>query len=168
LPQDNEKRGTMRKMNVLARRLVMLFLPVVAAVSLAAPASAASSTPTRWVTVGADGSVSVADTGSPVAPLQLRSYISNENASGLGVSKDYVDGPYQAILPGNRRTDGTPLYWSRAVSFYVGVGYCADAWFYQGGWKFTRTWAGPVEVLTPQTIPGEAVARWAIRNIRIC
>jgi hypothetical protein len=154
----------MRKLNVLARRLVLLFLPVVAAISLAAPVNAASSTPV----VRADGAVSAADTGSPVAPLQLRSYISNENASGLGVSRDYVDSLYQAILPGHRRTDGDPHYWTRAVSFYVGPGYCADAWAFEGLWLFTRTWRGPVKVFTPQTIAGESVARWAIRNIRKC
>lgn len=158
----------MRKMNVLARRLVMLFLPVVAAVSLTAPASATSSTPTQWLTVGADGSFSVADTGSPVAPLQLTSYISNDNPTGIGVSRDYVDAPYQAILSGYRSTNGDPLYWSRGVSFYIGVGYCADPWFYQGGWKSTRTWKGPVKVLTPQAIPGEIIARWTIRYIRPC
>lgn len=158
----------MRTTKVLARRLVMLFLPVVAAISLVAPASAESNTSTRWLTVGTDGSVSAADTGSPVTPLALTSYISNENATGIGVSKDNVAGNYQAILPGHRRTDGTPLYWSRALSFYIGVGYCADAYYWAGAWRFGAAFRGPLEVFTDQTIPGETVARWAVRYIRRC
>ena len=152
----------MSKMNVLARRLVTLLLPVVAAISSAAPASAASSTPTRWPAVVAEGQAA-----DGVTPLQLRSYISNETANPIGVSKDYVTGHYQALLLGHRRTDGTPLYWSRAVSFYVGPGYCVDAYYYQSGaWRYYLTVVGMQEYAVPQTIPGEAVARWALRNTR--
>ncbi|OXM60824.1 hypothetical protein CF165_40800 [Amycolatopsis vastitatis] len=147
----------------------MLMLPVVAAIAAAVPASAAAGPATRWLTVNADHSVSAADTGSAVTPLALTSYISNENTIGIGVSRDNVAGGYQAILPAHRRTDGSPLYWSRAVSFYIGAGGCADAkYFASGAWRPAGSFRGPVEVLTDQTIPGESVARWAVSNHRAC
>ncbi|MER5265026.1 hypothetical protein ABTZ99_23405 [Actinosynnema sp. NPDC002837] len=154
----------MRKTNILARGLAVLFLSVVAAISLVAPASAA---PTADA-VDAGGPVPAA--GSTVAPLQLISYISNETSISIGVSKDNVAGSYQALLPAHRRTDGSPLYWSRALSFYVGAGgYCADAWFYDAGaWHPYVTVKGPLEYFVPQTVIGESVARWAVRNHRRC
>ncbi|MFE2758215.1 hypothetical protein ACFXGA_40080 [Actinosynnema sp. NPDC059335] len=157
----------MRKINVLARRLVLLFLPVVAATSLAVPANAEPGAPARWLAVAADGTASIADAGPAVAPLALTSYISNETANGIGVSRDDVAGNYQAILAGHRRTDDAPLNWSRAMSFYVGPGYCVDAWFYwNGAWRFGVSAPGAREYLVDQTIEGQSVARWALRNTR--
>lgn len=154
----------MRKINILTRGLVMLVLPALAAIAAAVPASAASSPATRWLTVNADHSVSAADTGPSVTPLALTSYISNETNIGTGVSQDDTAGAYQAILAPHRRTDDSPLYWSRAVSFYIGTGACGEAWFYQSGaWRYAGTFTGPVEVFTDQTISGESVARWAVR-----
>ncbi|MGI5499711.1 hypothetical protein [Lentzea sp. CA-135723] len=103
-----------------------------------------------------------------ITPLQVTSYISNQTNISVGVSKDNVAGPYQALLPANRRTDGSPLYWSRAVSFYVGAGSCVDAWGYHGGaWRFQRTVAG-AEEFAIKPLPGESVARWELRNHRRC
>ncbi|MET9229988.1 hypothetical protein [Lentzea sp. NPDC003310] len=139
----------MTKSNVLTRRLAVLVLALAAVFGAAAPASAAPA--------------------SEVAPLQLLSYISNETGISIGVSKDNVAGNYQALLPAHRRTDGSPLYWSRALSFYVGAGSCVQLWYYQAGsWKFSRTWAGAREVFVGQSIAGESVARWALRSHHAC
>ncbi|MDR6593405.1 hypothetical protein ACFFSW_35135 [Saccharothrix longispora] len=132
----------MKKRNVLARRPAVLFLPVIAAISpAAAPANAALSTPA----VEAGGPVPAASAGAAVAPLQPSNYIGNETSIGIGVSKDYVAGAYQAVLPAHWRTDGSPLYWSRVLSFYVGAGaHCVGAWFYEAGaWHPYATVKGP-------------------------
>ncbi|MFJ7046804.1 hypothetical protein ACIQVC_25895 [Streptomyces sp. NPDC101112] len=148
----------------------MLALPVIAMMSLGVPASAAPTTNTQvlMVETGDTSSASGADAG--VAPLAVTSYISNENNIGIGVSKNNTPEPYQAILPGHRRTDGSPLYWDHAHSFYIGPGYCAQAWYWQNNaWRLDprNTLRGPVEA---QIVPisGESVARWAVRYVRAC
>ncbi|NUT51364.1 MAG: hypothetical protein HOV94_29285 [Saccharothrix sp.] len=165
MAQDNWKRATMSKVNALTRRLVVLFLTVVAATSLAAPANAASNSSARWLTVEADGSVSTADTGSPVTPLALTSYISNETNIAVGVSRVDTAAAYTHLVAAHRRTDDPPLSWDQAASFYVGAGgYCIDVWTYQNGaWRFGITVGGPREYLIDQR-----VMRWAVRNFRRC
>ncbi|MGM1058945.1 hypothetical protein [Saccharothrix sp. Mg75] len=154
----------MRKTNTLARTLALLFLPVLAAISLVTPAGATSSTPARWLTVAADGSISAADTGSPVAPLALRTYISNETNVKIGVSQYDNSQDYTHLLAAHRRTDDAPLNWEQAASFYVGGGYCLDVWiFWNGSWQYGTTVRGSREYLIDQS-----VMRWAVKNLRNC
>jgi hypothetical protein len=158
-------------MNHLRKRLAVLALPVVAAMSLGVPATAAPSTDTRVVVAEASDTGSTADARSAVTPQALVSYISNENNIGIGVSRIDRGQNYDAILQPHRRTDGPPLNWDRAQAFYIGAGYCADAWYYQGGWKPSPTAQnvrGPVVVRTQQSISGEATARWAVRDVERC
>ncbi|MFF3713970.1 hypothetical protein [Streptomyces phaeochromogenes] len=152
----------------LGKRLATLALPVVAAMALGFPASAAPNTTTQ-VLVAEAGDTSSAS-GAAVSPQALTSYISNENDIGIGVSQNNTPPLYEAILPGHRRTDGSPLGWDHAYSFYIGPGYCADAWYWQNnGWRFDprNTVKGSKEAQIV-AIPGEAVARWAVRNVRVC
>ncbi|GAA3802218.1 hypothetical protein GCM10023083_41620 [Streptomyces phyllanthi] len=154
----------------------MLALPVVAAMSLGVPASAAPGTSTQVqvqvqvLVAGAGGTASASGAGAAVSPQAVTSYISNENDIGIGVSQNNTPPLYEAILPGHRRTDGSPLGWNHAYSFYIGPGYCADAWYWQNnGWRFDprNTVKGSKEAQIV-AIPGEAVARWAVRNVRAC
>ncbi|MFC4464634.1 hypothetical protein ACFPH6_08705 [Streptomyces xiangluensis] len=159
-------------MNHLRKRLAVLALPVIAAMSLGVPASAAPNTDTRVVVAEASDTGSASDARSAVTPQALVSYISNENSIGIGVTRIDRGQNYDAILQPHRRTDQSPLNWDRAQAFYIGAGYCADAWFFQGsGWHPSPTAQdvrGPAVVRTQQSIPGQAVARWAVRDVKGC
>ncbi|MFE0254672.1 hypothetical protein [Streptomyces sp. NPDC059010] len=157
------------------KRFAVLALPVVAAMSLGASANAAPSTQaspgaeTQWTVQGPDNTVSGPGTASPDAALALVSYVSNETGIGIGVL-NVINGSesYDAILPGHRRTD-TYFGWDRAQGFYVGAGSCVDGYFWNGSrWVFHSTARGPVRVRTDQSIPGQSVARWAVRSHRAC
>ncbi|MDG5808954.1 hypothetical protein P9869_41330 [Streptomyces ossamyceticus] len=152
----------------LGKRLAVLASPVVAAMALSVPASAAPATSTQVLVAGAGDTASAS--GAAVSPQAVTSYISNENDIGIGVSRNNTSPLYEAILPGHRRTDGSPLRWDHAYSFYIGPGYCADAWYWQNnGWRFDprNTVKGSKEAQIV-AIPGETVARWAVRNVRAC
>lgn len=132
------------------RRLAALVVPIVAAISLGAPASATA----------------------VMAPV---SYISNETGIGIGVKNNTNANPlYDAILPAHRRTDGSPLGWSQATAFYIGPGYCAVYRYWQNGaWRPSNGLpanAGTtgVRVWVDQSIAGETTARWAVQSIRAC
>jgi hypothetical protein len=153
------------------RRPALLVLSLIAALSLGVSANAAPNTGGRSVVAEAGGdAVSPSGAGSPAAPLALVSYISNENDIGIGVQRVYTGPGYSAILAGHRRTDGAPLNWDRAESYYIGPGYCADADYWRAGaWHRSRTGdRGPVTVRVQQAITGESVARWAVKNVRSC
>lgn len=132
------------------RRFAVLALAVVTAMSLGVPASAATNA----------GSQSLApEAADPV------SYIWNHSSSqaGIGVMNvwdgSYVHGLYDAALPVNQRTD-THFGWARAEGIYVGPGYCADLWFFNGSvWQYGTT-HGPGQWRVSQSIPGQNVARW--------
>jgi hypothetical protein len=139
------------------RRLAALVLPIVAAISLGAPASA---------------------TPSATAVMAPVSYISNETGIGIGVKNNTNQSPiYDAILPAHRRTDGSPLGWSQATAFYIGPGYCAVYRYWQNGaWRPANGYAANapgaagvgLRVWVAQSIAGETTARWAVQSIRAC
>jgi hypothetical protein len=114
------------------RKLAVLVLPVVAAITLVGPASAAPTT----------GSAS--STGSSATALE--GYIYNRWSRGLGVISTwrglgnlYDLQLYDAVLPSKRRTD-TAFGWSRAQGYYIGPGYCAAVWGWTGSaWTYFET-----------------------------
>lgn len=147
------------------RRLGVLALPVVAAASLIAPASAAPAT------------------GSPHAAADclngVRSYIANykgsEAGAGIGVGvistwtkagSVYAKGLYDEVLPVNQRTD-CRFGWYDAEGYYIGPGYCAALWAVsvRGKWYIHKLDIPPGQhKLEP--LAGRDVQRWDVQAYR--
>ena len=127
-------------------RLAVLALAVVTAVSLSVPASGSSQS---------------------VAPA-VDSYLYNDRHNpGVGVihvwDGDYTYGQYDAVLPPDRRTDGTPLHWTQVEGFYIGAGYCGRLWIFN---SISNNWREDPRVYWPgqhhleQIVLGEPIARY--------
>jgi hypothetical protein len=143
-------RGTMKHLTKLA----VLALPVVAAISLGAPAAA---------TPSAD-SPSRADSSGTAAVI---SYISNQTTIGIGVMhvRDgrYDMGAYDAILPSGQRTD-TYFGWVSGEGVYVGSGGCVKLRYWTGsGWAPGGTYYGPAQIWPDQHLE-DPIARWEVRH----
>jgi hypothetical protein len=141
------------------KRSAVLALPVVAAVSLGVPASAAPAT-------NPASSVRACNPGAT-------SYISNQGGFGIGVIESW-DGPgqrygqglYDAVLPVGQRTD-CAFGWVRAEGYYLGAGVCAalrttnsrNEWY-----EYGRVGPGPLQL--PRDNFGRSVERWEVNQYR--
>ncbi|MDG4784634.1 hypothetical protein O7626_01565 [Micromonospora sp. WMMD1102] len=146
-------------------RLAVLALPVVAAVSLGVAASAAPGTGSQLLAPASGDTGSASRSGSSVAAVP-RSYISNVSAIvSIGVIKDrdgsYAKGSYDALLPVDRRTDSY-LDWDHAQGFYIGPGFCADLFSWNGSTWISSGTVGSGTWWPDQTLPGQSIARWEV------
>jgi hypothetical protein len=148
----------------LPRCLVVVVSSVAAAVSLGVPAPAAPSVDTRSPVSEADDTVSAARAGAPCVII-LSSYVSNETNVGIGVQEYPGTGYYDRILPPGQRTDSA-FCWPGVASFYIGPGYCAEAYYWNGTWWVFKKTVRNEEYALPDT--GQDIDRWAVRNLRAC
>ncbi|TDD12082.1 hypothetical protein E1292_02890 [Nonomuraea deserti] len=143
------------------KRLAVLALPVVVAVSLGVPASAAPK---------AGDTRSASHSGSSAA-AKLESYIYNGTGLSVGVAylfdNQYLNGTYDLLLPSGTRTD-TRLGWMKAEAVYIGPGYCASTAFWDDEWWPGTRIVGPRTWYLEQNIPGQEIARWEIRSVYRC
>ena len=109
-----------------SRRLATFVASVATAVFLVTPAAAASNSETQTSASGPAGSASATTADCLVI---LSRYVSNETWASIGVQKVAGTGNYDSMLRPGQRTD-IDFCWPYVHSFYIGPGYCAEAYFW--------------------------------------
>ncbi|MGW4800343.1 hypothetical protein ACWEPC_48800 [Nonomuraea sp. NPDC004297] len=149
------------------KRLVVLALPLLAAISLGSPVSATPSPAPQLVAPGEENKISSPDSESRAAAA-LVSYIHNRSDSNGGVGTiRWLDGDYDdprgfdAVLARGWRTN-VAFGWQQAQAFYIGSERCANTWYWGGSnWVYSAT-VGAGTWYVPPT--GQSVSGWMVQT----